>query len=120
MNPFLDAAAFADMFRPLSDAEELLVTPLLEVVSTWIRDRKPGIADDDAAAIVVTFEVVREALAYGRFGGLSQFKETTSHSESSGTFTSRDIERFISGRHRQILGLGSTTGARGHFPVCDY
>lgn len=117
---FLDADGFADMFRPLSEAETLQVEPLLEVVSSWIHDRLPDISDDDPAAIVVTFEVVREALMWGKYKGLSTFEETTSHSTSSGTVQFREIERFITARHRQMLGLTASTGARGHFPVCDY
>lgn len=119
-DPFLDAAAFTDMFRPLSDAEDRQVTPLLQVVSDWIRDRKPDIEDDDPAAIVVTFEVAREALLYGKYGGLSSFDEETSHSKSSGTLQFREIERFITSRHRQMLGLIASAGPRGHFLKCDY
>jgi hypothetical protein len=118
---FLDAEAFSEMLgRDLSDAETLQVTPLLEVVSTWITDRLPNISDSDPAAIVVAFEVVREALLYGKYGGLSSFDEETSHSKWSGTIQFREIERFITSRHRQMLGLVVSTGARGYFPVCDY
>lgn len=120
VDPFLNAAAFTSMFRPLSDAETLLVTPLLQVVSDWIRARLPDISASDPAAIVVTFEVTREALSYGKYGGLSSFDEETSHSKFSGTIQLREIERFITSRHRQMLGLVVSTGARGHFPVCDY
>lgn len=118
---FLDAEAFSEMLgRDLSDAETLQVTPLLEVISTWITDRLPHITDSDPAAIVVSFEVVREALLYGKYRGLSTFDEETSHSKSAGTIRLSEIERFITSRHRQMLGLVVSAGARGHFPVCDY
>ena len=118
--PFLDAATFADWFRPLSSAEDLLAESLLEVVSDWIREKKPDIADDDQAAKVVTFEVTRDALRYGDFGPLVSFSNTVGPRAKSGTFDRGSIEKFITDRHRRILGISVLAGPRGHFVRCDY
>jgi hypothetical protein len=118
---FLDAAAFAAMFRPLTAAETGQATPLLEVVSKWIRDNKPGIEYDDPAAKVVVFEVVREALVYGKYRPLSSFQDTTAHRTKAGTFDPNVALQFITDRHRAMLGIELTTAAPvGHFKVGDY
>lgn len=117
---FLSKAQFVDWFRPLSDPESEVVEPYLEVVSTWIRDNKPDVADDDAAARVVTFEVTRDALLYGDFGPLVSFSKTMGPRSRSGTIDRSAVEKFVTDRHRRMLGLSVRAGARGHFPRCDY
>lgn len=118
--PFLDATTFADMFRPLSDAESEVVEPYLDVVSNWIRDNKPGVADDDPAAKVVTFEVTRDALLYGDFGPLVSFSNTMGPRTKSGTLDPGAVERFITDRHRRMLGIALRAAPAFNFPVCDY
>lgn len=120
MADFLDVTAFAAMFRPLTTAETNVATPLLKVVDGWIRDRKPGIADDDPAAKVVVFQVVRTALIYGKYAGLSSFQDTTGDRTKAGTFDASDVEGFITDEHRQMLGLALRAGPRGSFKTCDY
>lgn len=119
-DPFLNAAAFAAMFRPLSAAETAVATPLLQVVSDWIRTKKPDIANDDQAAKVVCFEIVREALTYGKYSGLSDFSETVGRRTLSGTVSSADIEGFITDRHRRMLGISTTARPAYSFKRCDY
>jgi hypothetical protein len=119
--PFLDIGAFETQFgRDLSDAETPVATRLLQVVSDWIRDNKPDALDDDPAAQLVTFEVTRDALRYGDFGPLISFSNTVGPRAKSGTFDRGSIEKFITDRHRRILGISVLAGPRGKFKRCDY
>lgn len=120
MDPFLEVSDFVAMFRPLSAAETAVATPLLEVASEWIRAHKPGIAIDDPAAIVVTFEVTRDALMYGKYAGLTQFQETTAHRTKAGTIDTASVEKWITDRHRRILGISVLASPAYHFPAGDY
>lgn len=120
MTDFLDVEAFVAMFRPLSAAEKLVATPLLTVVSDWIRDKKPAIADDDPAAKIVTFEVTRDALMYGEFGPVSSFTKTVGHRTKQAAIDRAAVEKFIGHRHYRMLGISVQAKARGHFPRCDY
>lgn len=122
MDPFLDAAAFAVMLasETLTSGEFELATPLLQVVSDWIRDKKPDIADDDPAAIVVSFEVVRDALSSGKFGPFTSFTKGMGPRTRSATIDREALSKFVTRRHRLMLGLGATAAPRGHFPKCDY
>ena len=108
------------MFRPLRAAETAVATPLLQVVSDWIRDKKPGIANDDQAAIFVCFDIVRNELTYGKYSKLSDFSETVGRKNLSGTLNIGDAEQFITDRHRKMLGLSLTSGPVYSFTPCDY
>lgn len=120
-DPFLDVGAFETQFgRDLSDGENAIATRLLQVVSDWIRDNKPDVLDDDQAAQLVTFEVAREALLYGDVGPLVSFSKTVGPRSKSGTFDRGSIEKFITDRHRRILGIWVFAGPRGNFKRCDY
>ncbi|MBF9328484.1 hypothetical protein [Mycobacteroides chelonae] len=120
MADFLDVGAFAAMYRPLSAAETLVATPLLKVVDGWIRDNKPGVADDDPAAKLVAFEVTRDGLMYGEFGPVSSFTKTVGHRTKQAAIDRKAIERFITPRHLRMLGISVQAKARGHFPRGDY
>lgn len=120
---FLDDGEFAEMFaavRPLKPAETPLVEALLVVVSDWIWDNKPGVADGDSAAKVVAYEVTRDALMFGDFGPMTSFTKSTAHSTRAGTIDRAAVEKFITDRHRRILGIALRAAPRGHFPKCDY
>lgn len=120
---FLEVTAFATMFgRPLRASETAVAAPLLEVVDGWIRERKPDLPFDDPAAILVAFEVTRDALMYGKYGPLSSFQDTVAHRTKAGTIDAKFVERFITDRHREMLGINtvSTAAPRGTFKVCDY
>lgn len=118
--PFLDVNAFAGMFRTLSDPESEVAGAYLEVVSDWIRDHKPGVADDDIAAQLVTFEVTREALLYGEFEPLGSFSKTVGPRSKSGTFDRTSVEKLVTDRHRRMLGIALRAGPAYNFPACDY
>lgn len=120
MPPFLTVDKLAGMFRPLTPAEAAQAAPLLEVVSAWIRDVKPGIPDDDPAAITVCFDVLRGALQFGKYRGLTQFSETVAHRTRSGGIDTSAVGRFIDPYHRQLLGLSAVGGPVYHFPENDY
>lgn len=120
MAVFLDAATFANWAKNPAWASDPLAASLLTVVSDWIRDKKPDIVDDDQAAKVVTFEVTRDALMAGDVGPYSQVTKTTSHSSRVVAIDRSAVERWITDRHRRMLGLPINAAPRGHFPKCDY
>ena len=122
--PFLDASTFAGMFRPLTTAESNQVTPLLQVVSDWIRGQKPGIADDDSAAILVCFQMARDEILYGKYvGSLSSFNQQTMHSIKAGVIDRDEVDKWISDSQRRILGLSLVSAPQFNFgtdrPPCD-
>lgn len=120
MDPFLDPATFATWAKNPAWGSDLLVEPLLKVASDWIWDHRPGIAVDDQAAQVVVFEVTRDALMAGEFGPYSEFTKTVGHRTRSATISRASIERFITERHRQMLGIAQMAAPRGRFPRGDY
>lgn len=112
MAQFLDEAAFAAMFgRSLTSAESAVANPMLEVVDRWIRDNKPGITDDDPAAKVVSFEVTRDALICGEFGPMTSFTKTMGPRTRAATIDRDAVSRFVTSRHRQMLGLSGTSAS---------
>ena len=117
---FLDPAEFATWAKRPAWASDPLAAALLGVVEGWIRERRPDIADDDQAARVVVFEVTRDALLYGDLGPYRSMEKRTAHSSRSVTIDPSAVERFITGRHRQMLGMSVKAAPRGHFPKCDY
>lgn len=118
--PFLDATAFAAMFRPLRAAEIAVATPLLQAVSDWIRDKKPDIAADDPAAILVCFQVVRHELMYGKYAGLTDFAETVGRRSMSGSISAADVDQYITDAHRTMLGISIHARPRYSFKRGDY
>lgn len=119
MAAFLDVGTFAAWAkRPDWDSE--LAAMLLDVVADWIRDRKPDLAGDDQAAQIVSFEVTRDTLMYGDLGPFKQGEKRTAHSSRSYALDRAVIEKFITDRHRRMLGVSLRAAPRGHFPKCDY
>lgn len=118
--PYLDVDDFGTQFgRTLSAAETPVAERLLQVVSDWIRGKKPDA--DTLAAEQVVFEVVRDALNYGGLELLSQFQNTTSLRTEAGTFDPalKMVDDYLTNRHKRILGITSA-GPVGCFPKCDY
>lgn len=110
MADFLDAAAFANWAKTPAWASDPLAAALLTVVSDWIRDNKPDVADDDPAAQVVVFEVTRDSLLSGEFGPVSSFTKVVGHRTRTAAIDRSVVEKFITDRHKQMLGL--STGPR--------
>jgi hypothetical protein len=118
---YLEPDQFAVQFgRTLTDAESLVASRLLQVVSDWIRARKPD-ADLTAAAQVV-FEVVRDALNYGGYERLSKFENTTAQRTEAGTFdeSMKVVNDYLTDLHKRLLGIALRAAPRGHFVKCDY
>lgn len=120
MADFLSTAAFADWAKNPSWESDQLATSLLTVVSDWIRDHKPDVADDDPAAQIVCFEVTRDALMAGEYGPFEDFSKTVAHRARAVTIDRAALEKFITDRHRRMLGLPLLAGPRGRFKRCDY
>lgn len=109
--PFLDRPTFEAMFRPLSAGEATLADKLLLAASQWITDRKPDIAPDDPMAVLVTFEVVRDAFAaVPELAGRTQYTITTDDRTESGTLAAASGMLDFNERHRMLLGLSATAG----------
>lgn len=117
---FLDVATFASWAKRTDWSTDQLATSLLTVVSDWIRDHKPDIADDDPAAKVATFEVTRDAMLYGDFGPMVSSSKGMGPRSKSGTIDRAAVERFITDRHRRMLRIPLRAAARGNFKRSDY
>lgn len=122
-DPFLDIEAFTAEYQgTLSTGETTTATRLLQVVSDYIRLRKPDA--DTTAATQVVFEVVRDALTYGPYERLSSFENETSRRRESGTFdyAVKILDDVMTDKHKVMLGIprGTTVAPRGYFPKCDY
>lgn len=117
ITPFLDVPTFAGMFRPLSAAETSLATLLLNAAAVWIRDpsRRPGLDSSDPMAQLVTFDVVRQALAVpAQFAGYKSYEQMSDDRSEGGTFAgAADMLQFTEW-HRELLGLSGAAA-----PVAD-
>lgn len=120
--PYLDIDDFTAEYQgTLSDGEKVTAERLLQVVSDGIRDRKPDA--DTAAATLVVFEVVRDAMAYGHLGPLSSFTNVTAHRQEAGTFDAgRPVDDYLTTRQKRLLGIAVSSNAapRGAFTPGDY
>lgn len=115
---FLDAAEFtAKLDRDLDAGEEAQLGDLLAAADEWIRERKPGIEDDNPSARVVVFEVVRDALEFGIYARFQMFSRTTGGRTVTGML--KDALPFLP-RHFQMLGLTAIAAPEFDFPKCDY
>lgn len=120
MAEFLAAATFATWAKTPAWGSDPVAASLLTVVSEWIREHKPDVADDDPAAQIVCFEVVRDSLLAGEFGPVLEFSKTVAHRARAVTVDRSALERFITDRHRRMLGLSLRAGPRGRFKAGDY
>jgi hypothetical protein len=126
--PFLDVDDFALEYQgELGAGERLTAERLLQVVSDDIRSllEAAGKPVNDNAATQVVFEVVRDQMAYGHLGPLSEFRNVTSRREESGKFAAgaNSAEDYLTDRQLHLLGLpatASTAAPRGHFTPGDY
>lgn len=120
MAAFLDVATFATWAKKPAWATDQVATALLDVVADWIRERKPDLAADDKAARLVSFEVARDALLSGELGPYDEVEKRTAHSARRVKIDRAVVEKFITDRHRQMLGLSLRAGPRGRFKRGDY
>lgn len=120
-DPFLDIAEFTAEYQgTLSAGESTTVGRLLQVVSDWIRGKKPDV--NETAAKQVVFEVVRDAVMYGALEKLSSFQNITSRRQESGTFdeAAKIVDDYLTDRHKRLLGIPVRVAPRGRFKKCDY
>jgi hypothetical protein len=118
VTPFLSPSEFAGMFpRTLTAAETALVGKLLTAAAMWIRERdaaagKTERAADDPMALLVTYEVVRDAIALpGGLAGHVQYSRQTDDRIDSGTLRA-DVGGLLdfNERHYMLLGLSASVG----------
>lgn len=119
--PLLDITAFTAEYQgTLTAGETTTVTRLLQVVSDWIRGKKPDA--DAASGAQVVFEVVRDAANYGALEKLSSFENRTSLRHEIGAFDEdlKIIDDYLTPRHKRLLGIPLLAAPRGNFKKCDY
>src|SRR5262245_31152627 len=113
---FLTISEFSLMFprKPLTDEETTLAAFLLQAAAVWIRNAiadagKPALADDDPMAKLVTFEVVRDALALpGDLLGHISYQRMTDDRSEGGTLAQAAGLLDFTEKHRRMLGLSAT------------
>lgn len=107
--PFLDAAGFQAMFaRTLSAQENALSALLCQAAANWIRhpSRLPNLPLTSVEAKLVTFDVVREAMARpSEYTGFSQITRTTDDRTTGYTLEAVAELLHFTDRHRDMLGL---------------
>jgi hypothetical protein len=123
VTPFLSISDFQGMFpRLLTDSETALADLLLEAAAMWIRTAitdagRDPLAVDDPMAKLVSYEVVRDALAVpGDLAGhLSYMRQSDDRAESGTLAAAGGLLEFTE-HHRKMLGLtGSILPQYGGF-----
>lgn len=116
VTPFLDRPTFEGMFRPLTSAEGTLADLLLRAAAVWINARiaeagRVPLAADDPMAILVSFQVVRDALpAVPEMAGRIQYTIVTDDRTESGTLAAAGELLDFTDQMRLLLGLPGTAG----------
>lgn len=112
VTPFLSVSDFQGMFpRLLTDGEVSLASLLLEAAAGWIRTAISGagkdpLALDDPMAKLVSYEVVRDALAVpGDLAGHLSYMRATDDRSESGTLVAAGGLLDFTDHHRRMLGL---------------
>jgi hypothetical protein len=100
--------------RPLVPEELALAKLLVQVAAGWIREAideagKDALSADDPRAQLVTYMMVREALAVPmELVGHTSYQEASDDRSHGGTFAAAaDLMEFTEG-HRRMLGLSAT------------
>ncbi|WAB10121.1 head-to-tail adaptor [Mycobacterium phage Gravaillia] len=116
VTPFLDVTQFEAMFRPLGDGERLLAETLLKAAAIRIRDRiaaagRAPLEPDDAMAILVSFEVTRDAMPpIPEMAGRTQYSITTDDRTEQATMATAAGLLDFNERHWSLLGISATAG----------
>lgn len=116
VTPYLNRTTFEGMFRPLSSAEGTLADLLLKAATVWINDRiaeagRPALAVDDPMAILVSFQVVRDAMPpVPEMAGRTQYTIVTDDRTESGTISAAGALLDFTDQMRILLGLPGTAG----------
>lgn len=113
VTPYLTAGTFAGMFRPLGTEETALATMLLKAAAIVIRRAftdagmtPPTVGTDDDMAILVSFELARDAMPpVEEMAGRTQYTiQTDDRIESGSIAAASDLVDFTE-HHRLLLGL---------------
>lgn len=115
--PFASPDDVAAGWRTLTAAELTRAMGLLDAAATWIRSKRPGIAADDPQARFVSTEVVRAALATGRWEGHASYSETVGGVSRSGTLVPAGAAGsvFFTDFHKELLGIPTAATPVGQF-----
>ena len=120
MPDFIEVDQVEQMWRPLSAAEKELAGLLITAASVWIREKKPGIADDSAAAQLVVFDLVKTVLLPGEWAGYSQWSVTVGGRSRSGTLSDAAAMVALTPWQLMLLGISQTPDPSWNFPKGDY
>lgn len=104
--------------RPFTPDELLDVKDLIAAASQWIRDRKPGIADDNATARLVVIQVVKAAMATEKYAGHVSYSKTVGGVTRSGTLANPGALLIFEPSHYQLLGISQGGGPSYYFGDC--
>lgn len=123
VSPFLSVTDFSGMFprQPMTDQETLLAELLLEAAARWIRDaiEEAGLdplAVDDPMARLVSYEVVRDALAVpGDLAGHLSYQRMTDDRSEGGTLVAAGNLLEFTPNHRRMLGLTASALPQSYF-----
>lgn len=88
---------------------------LIAAASAWIREQRPGIADDDPAARVVVIHVVRAALASDKYAGHVSYSKTVGGVNRSGTLANPGALLNFEASHYRLLGISNGGGPSYYF-----
>lgn len=118
--PFITPEGIQSLWRPLSGAEQEYAEILIAAASGWIRDRKPGIREDDPAARIVCLEVVKAVLLPGQWQNFSSFSREIDDAVVSATLADPAGALTFTDWHYELLGINRNPLPVGHFPRDDY
>lgn len=121
MTAFAQTTDVSATWRTLNAAQTAYASLLLDAAALWIRNKKPGIADGDPAARIVSIQVVRDALQRDVFGGSpsgtrTYGKKTESWTTARTATIAELAQTLVFGPYQlQLLGIFQPTGPRGQF-----
>lgn len=121
--PFLTLQGFIQRWDgpPLTPAQQAQVGDLLQVAADWIYARVPStIAPDDPRAVRVTYEVVADAIRFGKYSRLASFHNATGHRISAGTLENPVSGLDFTDSHKQLLGIPLRGTPTGTFRCNDF
>lgn len=112
---FAEVSELTEMFRPLTGREEAWADLLLQAAAVWIKEQRPGIADDSLPAKVVSLDVVRTALETGKYTGHVSYSRTVGATAKSGTLAAAAGSLTWTDWHKEQLGISVRATPVGYF-----
>lgn len=99
----------------LTERQVLVIESLIQAAGLWIRKRRPGIADDDLAARLVTQQVVATAFRNLDSVGYTSFSRTVGGMSRSGTLANPGEWLVFTDFQRQLLGISDGLAPQYYF-----